>query len=328
MLDADFNCLNDNDRKLDEALAAVSIGIIPGAGLPENANRLPVTDGATNISWVLISDPYVEDASLSGSKLIPGTLTANEMMDGTIPKSKMGPKSVGTSNLEDLAVTGQKTAERTFPGSKMILHTITNDEIDDNAIDTDNVKDLAITTDKMANGNVTLAKLAQDVIDFLNALVPIGTIMEFPGSSGVSANWLECIGQPVSRATYATLFARIGVTYGSGDGSTTFNLPDRRGRVSVGIGSDNSTGGRITAATASSITLGGTFGEETHLLTVPEIPNHTHSCGLKGQILLVGGGADVSFNEATQGDSGSTGGGQAHNNVQPSIFMRYYIRAL
>lgn len=69
-----------------------------------------------------------------------------------------------------------------------------------------------------------------------------------------------CDGSAVSRTTYATLFTAIGTAYGTGDGSTTFNIPDLRGRIAVGK----------NAATFS--TLGATGGEETHTLTTPEIP--------------------------------------------------------
>ena len=58
--------------------------------------------------------------------------------------------------------------------------------------------------------------------------VPSGAVMSFAMSTAPSG-WIECNGSAVSRTTYADLFAAIGTTYGSGDGSTTFNLPDLRG---------------------------------------------------------------------------------------------------
>src|SRR5690606_15176336 len=86
--------------------------------------------------------------------------------------------------------------------------------------------------------------------------------------------WLACNAQAVSRDTYADLYQVIGTTFGSGDGSTTFNVPDLRGRVPVGL--DNmgaSDAGRLAAAN----TLGGTGGAETHTLTVAEMPSHGHN---------------------------------------------------
>ena len=73
-----------------------------------------------------------------------------------------------------------------------------------------------------------------NVRDNLNALVPPGAITLYAGSSAPSG-YLNCDGSAVSRTTYAALFAAIGTRYGSGDGSTTFNVPSVSGRVPVGI---------------------------------------------------------------------------------------------
>ena len=78
--------------------------------------------------------------------------------------------------------------------------------------------------------------------------VPVGAMMSYGGASA-PPGWLLCYGQAVSRSTYAALFAAIGIAYGSGDGSTTFNIPDKRGRAS--IGADNmggSAAGNVTQA--------------------------------------------------------------------------------
>ena len=95
------------------------------------------------------------------------------------------------------------------------------------------VADLAITTQKLADGAVTSAKLAADVIEML---VPAGAVQSFARSTPPSG-WLAANGAAVSRTTYATLFAAIGTTFGAGDGSTTFNLPDVRDRMMIGSGS-------------------------------------------------------------------------------------------
>ena len=81
------------------------------------------------------------------------------------------------------------------------------------------------------------------------ALVPTGTVLAFAGSSAPSG-FLLCDGRAVSRTTYTSLFSVIGTTYGSGDGSTTFNLPDMRGRVAVGSDA-NSLGSQVGAETRS-----------------------------------------------------------------------------
>lgn len=74
-----------------------------------------------------------------------------------------------------------------------------------------------------------------DITDPTN-LTPTGTILPYAGSVAPSTSWLLCNGQAVSRSTYSALYSLIGITYGAGDGITTFNLPDLRGRTIVGVG--------------------------------------------------------------------------------------------
>lgn len=74
---------------------------------------------------------------------------------------------------------------------------------------------------------------ASNVIDPAFGGAPSGVVLPFAGSTAPSG-WLLCFGQAVSRTTYASLFAAIGTAFGVGDGSTTFNLPDMRGRVPGG----------------------------------------------------------------------------------------------
>jgi len=191
----------------------------------------------------------------------------------------------------------------------------------------------SVTRDKIADHEVTLVKLENAILNFMNALMPVGASIEWSGTTPPTSiptviEWKEENGQPLNRVTYAGLFANIGTLYGDGDGATTFNLRDRRGRVGVGIGSDNSTGGRITAATAPEIRLGsiGVFGAETHKLTSNEMPIHNHlintSTTLGVSYIAAGGG--LAGNNTTD----NAGGDFPHNNTQPSIFVRYYIRAL
>ena len=108
--------------------------------------------------------------------------------------------------------------------------------------------------------------------------VPSGALMDFAGSAAPTG-WLLCDGSAVSRTTYAGLFSAIGTTWGTGDGSTTFNVPDFRGRTSIGSG---------TGSGLSPRTLAATGGEETHALTASEGASHTHTDSghthdLKGQ---------------------------------------------
>ena len=164
-------------------------------------------------------------------------------------------------------------------------------------------------------------ELASAAVDLSN-LLPAGIVSPFAGSSAPTG-YLLCDGSAINRTDYAKLFAVISTTYGVGNGSTTFNLPDLRGRVIAAL--DNMGGtdaGRLDLAN----TLGTTAGTQTHTLTTAEIPSHNHFLfNTKSST----GGAGVSNGTGTdiQGQvSASTGGGGAHNIMQPTILMNYIIK--
>lgn len=143
-------------------------------------------------------------------------------------------------------------------------------------------------------------------------------------------------GSAVSRTTYAALFAVIGTTHGAGNGSTTFNLPDSRGRIGVDLSPSDS----------EFNTMGEKYGEKTHLMTLAEMATHNHTqdahshgfgvapaggnVGLcngcspfKNRVMVTGGGIGSYSTTAT---NNSTGGGQAFNVIQPSIVKLFVIK--
>lgn len=159
----------------------------------------------------------------------------------------------------------------------------------------------------------------------INAIPPGFGPVPFAGSTA-PAGWLFCYGQAVSRTTYRRLFQTIGTTYGSGDESTTFNLPDMRGRTWVGL--DNMGGSSANVITLTEAdNLGGTFGDEdgaASAITVDDhagIGNHTHP--------------NVGFGAGSTGAGGShtpdshvvnNGTGLADTTVQPSIAGNWIIK--
>lgn len=223
-----------------------------------------------------------------------------------------------------ITVTGQIT----ITGSSIVFEGATADDHETTFTVTDPTADRTIT---FPNSSGTVA-LTSDV----SAALPSGSVVPFAGTSAPSG-YLLAQGQAVSRTTYSDLFSAISTTYGTGDGSSTFNLPDLRGRVVAGKDDmGGSSANRLTDQTGglNGDTLGDTGGSETHTLTEAQLAAHTHGAGsyttnIKGSGIGSGNRAqsnNAAVDIAVTGTSGSTGSGDAHNNVQPTIILNYLIK--
>jgi hypothetical protein len=108
----------------------------------------------------------------------------------------------------------------------------------------------------------------------LRAAMPAGAVLMWGGSAGgLPTGYLLCNGQAVSRTSYAALFAAMGTVHGGGDGSTTFNLPNLTDRFVVGVSPGGSYG---VAGQGGSTTQTTTVSVASHVLTIAEIPSHSH----------------------------------------------------
>lgn len=195
--------------------------------------------------------------------------------------------------VEEAAIYGQQTQSVTY---SFAIH------MDDNK-----TKLTSATLARSYNGaDWDILGTLHPISSFSNSFVPIGTILDFAGSTAPTG-YLICDGSAVSRTTYSDLFTVIGTTWGAGDGSTTFNLPNLCGRATIGVGTG-------TATDATAHTLGDTNGTETHLLTANEsgihehnhadtltfkLPNHAH--GLANSMIVYNNASSNTSRMATNG---------------------------
>ena len=174
---------------------------------------------------------------------------------------------------------------------------------------------------RVAHADVVAASTAAIAAAVIGLVIPTGASLDFNGTSipaAFTGIFLMEDGSAVSRTTYAALFAVIGTTFGAGDGSTTFNVPDKRGRSSVGAG---------TGAGLTNRVLGAVGGEEGHQLTIAEMPSHNHPVPATTNS---GGGANftegVPFGSTDTSNMGTTGGGAAHNTMPPFLVRNSIIK--
>jgi microcystin-dependent protein len=210
--------------------------------------------------------------------------------------------------------------------------------------------DLVILRDN-ATGTTKKIPIGTLLLAFSDLYSPTGAVTNFAGATAPSG-WLMCDGSAVDRTTYDDLFAIVSTIYGAGNGTTTFNLPDMRGKVPVG-----------KAASGTFNNLNNTGGEENHTLSVGEMPAHAHdhnnpahshslndgghshriagfgtsgSYGLVDSAHATSSGANVRTSNDGTGISvnasgislaiSNTGGGAAHNNLQPYRVLNFIIK--
>ena len=211
----------------------------------------------------------------------------------------------------------------------------------------------------VVGGELIMAAWGNNVVE---SLPPIGFVGMWPGDTA-PVNWLLCRGQAVSRTTYAALFAVHGTRFGAGDGSTTFNMPDFRGRYPIGFnqgGSYFSIGVGEVFGSKDAIVPSHQHGMESHYHSYSGTvgnENQTHVHGMVGnpEASTPGGFGEFNVADAASGFpfvgwtgapntphnhdyAGNTGGASAHNtlfagsdgtnrNLPPSLSINVIIRA-
>ena len=252
--------------------------------------------------------------------------------DGGITSAKILDGSIVAGDIANSTIVAANIANDTLTATQIAVNAIGSSELADNAVDTAAIAALAVTTAKITDANVTNAKLAAD------AATPTGSITAFAAATGAPTSWLACDGTAISRTTYSALFVVIGTTWGVGDGSTTFNLPDLRGRTLAGV---EATATRLTTANANdsnitSTVVGSTGGDQ-----YPQVHTHTQDAhshyensGINSYICnsyVAGSNAWIQLGMTGQPTTSVTATNQnaltgGSGNVQPTAIIRYIIK--
>lgn len=198
--------------------------------------------------------------------------------------------------------------------------------------------------------NVGSGTLPTDVANVAQATanaVPVGTILDYAGTAPPTG-YIICDGRSINRTTYADLFAAIGTTWGTAS-SSTFNVPDLRGRVTAGVDAAN---GPLSYFGTVARTLAGLLGAASHVLTIAQMPSHDHtgttnstgahthdipssrtSGGGNDKASISNGTLTTPLTTASDGthshtlNINNTGGGGAHPNAPPTAMVYKIIKA-
>ena len=190
------------------------------------------------------------------------------------------------------------------------------------AVESEHARTADLATIAVNASNAVSALVAGVATNVVNGGMPVGTILAYSGTNAPTGFFM-CNGASLASLTYPDLYAVIGTQWGPGDGSLdeygrvrNFRLPDLRGKV---VAEMDSTQSEFNA-------LGKTGGEKAHVLTPTEMPAHTHTY----QKPVSSGGTEWGngswYVSGGIANSGSAGGGQAHNNLQPYGVVNYIIK--
>lgn len=335
-LDGDFNYIIDSLNDLWTITQGIAAGILPGSSSPLNINKFPVTDGAGTISWTNITSGYFSAQCITTLALQNGCVTNPKIGNGAVGNENIQAGAIQNNNIEDDKISFDKIAAVNNVHFQLFFNTQANSTLSGskiqagslpaNTIAAGSLPGTAITTGTLpstalVNNSITSLQL-EPVIQ-----IKPGMMMDWAPGGAAPPGWLLSSGQAISRATYALLFLAIGTTYGAGDGVTTFNLPDTRGVAIFGIDptSISPTNGKIIN---NAPLLGSGGGSETVTLDITQIPSHTHTYN-KATVNTYSAtsGASSLVNVDTGQQTGSSGGGLAHNNMPPYLLMPKIIYA-
>ena len=334
-------------------------GNLAGAQVGTGINASNITTGAlggglvgtgisaTNITTGTLPIAQIADGSITTAKLATG-IDASKITVGTLPAAQIATTSIDNTKLAT-GIDASKITTGTLPIAQIADASITNAKIISmdggkltgtvagssvgTGISASNVNTGVLPAAQIGAGTIDNTKLAGGIdaakittgtlpTSVIPASVgdPVGTIIAY-GGTVVPASWLLCDGTAVSRTTYAALFTALSVTWGGGNGSTTFNLPDLRGRFLRGR--DNSAGNDPDAAARIALFTLGATGDNVGSYQTDDFKSHNHYGGVyyyyNGQNGGYGNVSGIVQNTPTQ----NTGGNESR---PKNAFVMYLIK--
>lgn len=230
-----------------------------------------------------ITTVKILDANITTSKLADANVTTSKIADGSVTTAKIADSQITSAKIADGSLTGADIATETIGNSDLGNSSITSNKIADGEIYSIDIADGQVQNPDLASSSVTNDKVAGNAIDYnklaaavQQALCPAGTILSYAGDNA-PGGWLLCNGSTVSRSTYSTLYAVIGNRFGSGDNSSTFHLPDLRGRFLRGR--DGGVGRDDDRSSRSAMNSGGSTGDNVGSIQGDSLASHTHPYG-------------------------------------------------
>jgi microcystin-dependent protein len=247
-----------------------------------------------------------------------GVFSSKEVFLGiTVDDGDSGTEDPEMSPRQQIATTA--FAFRATVAEGVDAGAITTDMLASNAVTTDQLADGAITTNKIVDGTIQLEDLIAAV---KNSLCPVGTVLTYTGDTAPEG-WLMCHGAAISREDYSALYAVIGDRFGYGNGATTFNIPDFRGKFLRGH--DAGAGYDPDRYSRTNLYPGGATGDSVGSFQSDEFRSHTHS---EYTIIHTGVGMEIGGynwpNTVTSTTTGANGGSETRpKNISVNYIIKY-----
>ena len=310
--------------KQSSAGAAITVGALAASDMPSGIDASKIGGGAVSDTEFGYLDGVTSaiQTQINGKAASSHNHAASDINSGQMALAQGGTNA----NLSATGGSGQ-FLKQSSAGAAITVGVLAASDMP-SGIDASKIGGGAVSNTEFGYLDGVTSAIQTQINTLTTAKVPIGAVSPYAGSSAPSG-WLLCYGQNVSRTTYSALFSAISTTFGSGDGSTTFTLPDLRGRVAAGKDNMGGSSASRLVNMVSGGTLGASGGAERHQLSTGEMPAHTHSIatystGGGGGQVIQGGWAYNNFGTWT---SSSTGGDGYHTNTQPTIVLNYIIFA-